>query len=236
MRYDDPTLRDQLAGQYVLGALQGRARTRFERLLRRDAALRRLVHEWEIKLTPLAAGTAAVAPPARVFAAIERRIDGAKAAPTLWERLGFWRAFSAVSAAAVVVLAVTTALLVLRPAAIAPPGYIAVLEDQAAKPVLVVRAYAKPWRLVAEPLGLPPAPPGKTFHVWAVEKGTGTVHGLTEITSSDKPQLVALTEEYWKFIKNADTLVVSIETAGSDPKAPTTPVVFSGLCINLKGV
>lgn len=233
MKYDDPTLRDLLASQYVLGALQGRARARFERLRRSDAALHRLVREWEDMLTLLATATPAVTPPPRVFAAIERRIDSVKTAPTFWERLGFWRAFSAVSATAVIVLAVSVTLLVLRPA-IAPPGYIAVLEDSVAKPVLVIRAYSDPWRLAVEPLGLPSPAPGKAFHVWAIEKDTGAIHSLAEI-ASDQPQQIVLTDQDWKLIKNADSLVVSIEAIGGEPTQPTTPVLFSGLCINLKG-
>jgi len=234
MRYDDPTLRELLSGQYALGALQGRARARFERLLRSDAALRRLVYDWQAQFSPLAATTPAVVPPARVFAAIERRLEGTKTAPNLWERLGFWRTFSAASAAAVAVLAVTIGLLTLRPAG-APPGYVAVLEDGNRNPVLVVRAYAKPWRMVAEPLALPSPPPGKVLHVWAIEKGNGAVHGLVDIRS-DKPELLALNEEYWKAIKSADRLIVTIEDAGTEPKAPTGPALFSGICINLKGV
>ncbi|HKQ29990.1 MAG TPA: anti-sigma factor, partial [Burkholderiales bacterium] len=150
-----------------------------------------------------------------------------------WRQLGFWRAFSVVSTAAVVVLAITTTLLGLRPPTVAPPGYIAVLEDSAAKPVLALRAYDKPWRMGAEPLGLPTPAPGKVLRLWAVEKNTGAAHGLIDI-ESEKPQLIALTEAHWKFIKGADKLVLSIEDAGAGQKVPTM-VLFSGPCINLKG-
>jgi anti-sigma-K factor RskA len=236
MKYNDPTLREALASQYALGALQGRARARFERLLRSDIELRRLVQEWQTRLTPLAHNTRAVEPPERIFAAIERRLDGGSTATaTWWDRLGFWRGVSATSAVAVIVLAISTMLLLTRPATIVPPSYIAVLEDSVAKqPALVVRAYPKPWRLVMEPLALPAAPAGKVLQVWAVEKGSGKTHALATVTPG-KPQQLVLTEEYWKYIRNADTLAITIETAGAEAEAPTSPVLFSGLCINLKG-
>lgn len=78
MRYrDKPALQDRLAAEYVLGTLRGRARARFQAWLRQDAALRRTVAEWEGRLAPLAAGVAEVAPPRRVWDAIEARIGAA---------------------------------------------------------------------------------------------------------------------------------------------------------------
>ncbi len=57
MKYSDPALRQILAAEYALGSLHGAARVRFERLLRDDAELRRLVQEWQDDLAPLASET-----------------------------------------------------------------------------------------------------------------------------------------------------------------------------------
>ena len=75
--YRNPQLRDKLAAEYVLGTLRGRARARFESLLRYDPSLQRTVAEWEAGITPLAAAASEIAPPERVWQAIERRIAGA---------------------------------------------------------------------------------------------------------------------------------------------------------------
>jgi anti-sigma-K factor RskA len=233
MRYDNPALQELLAGQYALGALQGAARARFERLLRQDAALRRRVRDWEERLAPLSIDTPPIKPPARVFAAITRRIDGAR--PGLWQRLSLWRAFSAAGAVVIVVLALTTTFLALRPPAALSPSYVAVLSDSTTQPVLVVTAYKSPWRLGVETLAPPTLPPEKVLQVWAIEKGTGAVRPLIAFTPG-QPQSLALTEERWKLVKSAHALSVSIEPAGSNPAAPTTPVLYSGLCLNLKGV
>jgi anti-sigma-K factor RskA len=53
-RYANPELRDRLAAEFVLGTLRGRARARFQSLMRYDPALREAVAFWEARLTPLA--------------------------------------------------------------------------------------------------------------------------------------------------------------------------------------
>lgn len=63
------------AAEFALGSLPGAARERFERRLSGDAALRREVADWEARLAPLAGGLKPVAPPKRVWQAIERRLD-----------------------------------------------------------------------------------------------------------------------------------------------------------------
>lgn len=236
MRYADPHLREILAGEYALGSLRGRARARFERLVERDAGLRRLVHEWQDDLAPLADETRAVAPPPRVLEAIERRIGAAREAPRgFWNRLGFWRGLSAATAAMAAVLAIATVMLVGRPPAPLAPSYVAVLQNQAAQPVLVVTAYRQPFRMKTEPIGLPAPPAGQVLQIWAEEKGTGRLRALA-VAAPDAPAQLALSDEAWKLVRGAERLAVSLEPAGATPAAPTSPLIYSGLCINLKGV
>jgi anti-sigma-K factor RskA len=116
MNYADPELGDRLAAEYALGTLRGPARRRFERLLPGDAYLRDLAADWELRLNLLAESVPAVPPPARVWESIAERIGptfaliGPAVAPPrdnlinrLWDRLGFWRAASLLTAAAAAV-------------------------------------------------------------------------------------------------------------------------------------
>ncbi|MGH8662073.1 MAG: anti-sigma factor, partial [Burkholderiales bacterium] len=70
--YTNPQLREKLAAEYVIGTLRGRARARFQALQRYDPDLRRIVADWEARLTPLAAAAGAIPPPARVRRAVAR--------------------------------------------------------------------------------------------------------------------------------------------------------------------
>jgi anti-sigma-K factor RskA len=233
VRYDNPQLRDQLAGEYVLGALRGRARRRFERLLAADVALHKHVRVWEERLTPLTAETPAVAPPPRVLAALQARLTPADRTRTLswWQRLGFWRGASAVAASLAVVLGALLVVTQLRPPVPAGPSYVAVLADDTARPALVVTAYNKPsWRLEVEPLAVAA---GQTLQVWAVERDTGAVQPLAAV-STDRAQRIALSEAGWKLVKGSESLIVTAE-AVAGAREPTGPVLYRGLCINLKG-
>ena len=55
MNIDRSPLREQLAGEYVLGSLRGAARTRFEKHMQRSDSVRQAVQFWEQALAPLSA-------------------------------------------------------------------------------------------------------------------------------------------------------------------------------------
>lgn len=237
MKLADPGLRQLLAGEYALGTLHGHARARFERMLRTDPDLSRLVAEWQEDLAPLAQETRAVEPAPHVLAAIERRIEGAAApqAPqSLWNRLGFWRTFSFGSVAVAAMLAVITSLLAVRAPPVVAPSYVAILQNPAGQPALVVTGYRAPFHLKTEPIVLPRPAEGQVLQIWAIEKDTGTVRPLA-VARADAPAQVALSGEGWKLVRGAQSLAISVEASGATPNAPTTPLIYSGVCINLKG-
>ena len=86
MNYRNPQLRDRLASEYALGTLHGRARKRFERLLRNDADLRRNVIQWQERLTPMAQAVAPVNPRKRVWRNIEKRFKHREPEPAYSNR------------------------------------------------------------------------------------------------------------------------------------------------------
>ena len=78
MKYDNPKLRQMLAAEYVLGTLRGRARRRFERLARGDAAVRSEIRFWESRLAGLAAGMEPKSPPPSVWLSLQHKIETAR--------------------------------------------------------------------------------------------------------------------------------------------------------------
>lgn len=244
MRYDAPKLQDVLAGQYVLGALPRLAQRRFEALMLTRPELRSRVAEWQDDLAPLDEETKAVEPSHNVLLALQQRLDPAqtKTNPLFWRKLAFWRPLGIIAAVLVMLLMGSTIYLSLplseteeRVELVGQPRYVAVLLDKTETPTVVVTAYRSPFRLLVEPLESLAIPTDGTLRLWTVEQDSGATYPLASITSNT-PFEQALSDQDWQRIKSSESLVVSQETADGEP-AEEHPgsILYSGLCINLKG-
>jgi anti-sigma-K factor RskA len=74
MKLQNPQLRRAVAGEYALGTLAGRARRRFDRLLRNDEALQHEVAIWEQQLAGLQVPSPRIRPRPQVWVQIARAI------------------------------------------------------------------------------------------------------------------------------------------------------------------
>jgi len=110
MRYDQHERSSRLAADYMFGLMPPRARSRFERVIAKDATVAAKVAGWSEQLAPLDGMTEDIAPPPHVWRAIERRI-GLSAKPMVRQaRLRFsWRIFAAGCIAATAAIALYVA-------------------------------------------------------------------------------------------------------------------------------
>ncbi len=227
MRYDNPRLRQLLAGEYVLGTLRGRARRRFEHLLLDDPALRRLVEDWEMKLNTLAESVPPVKPPERVWRAIRARIAPARPAPEAWwNRLVLWRAFAAAAALVAVMLGIQLG----REPAVEPARpAVAVLTGAQNQPAWLVILGAQPGaapslRFTAlQPQALSP---DRSFELWLIPQGEGAPVSAGLLPPSGSGAL-ALSPAAQRALYQAKAVAVSLEPKGGSPTgAPTGPVLY----------
>ena len=224
MRQFPLTLQHALAAEYVLGTLRGRARQRFEELLRTDSALADVVREWEAWLTPLAANLAPVEPPARVWQEIAARIaPRAAAAPqSFWSSVGFWRGLGTALAVALVALVV---LMPRAPTQAPEPQLVAVLSTPEQDPRMIVERHAdrltvrmvKPWQEM----------PGQDLELWAIPKdGKPRSLGVVRYNADTEVRLANLDQK----LTDSVAFAVSREpTGGSKVEGPSGPVLCSGV-------
>jgi anti-sigma-K factor RskA len=241
---DKAELRERLAAEYALGTLRGRARERFRRWLREDAAAARAVAEWEARLAPLAAAVAPVRPPARVWRAIAERLGGAPASRGLWESLAFWRSLGLAASGMAAALLAAVALIAPQPPQPAPapvvlrapsgeiaPSYLAVLSDpKTRKPVLLVSAGRKSDQLWVKTLEPSIHVAGRSLELWALP-ASGAPKSLGLVATEEKTmlKLAAVADQS---LADVPALAVSLEPQGGSPTgAPTGPVLFSGPCV-----
>jgi anti-sigma-K factor RskA len=225
MKYDDPRLRDALAGAYVMATLKPRARARFERLMAADPDLAALVANWQARLAPIDATARPEAPPAHVFAEVARRTGIAPPArrttqsgPGWWEGFAFWRglALAATAVAAALVLYVAV------PREAPPLAVRAVLADQAGAPSWL--AVARPdGRVEIAAVGALPLAADRAFELWAIAGGPPRSLGL--LPRETGRGLIVLASA----VPEGGALAVSLEPAGGSPTgAPTGPVLYQG--------
>jgi anti-sigma-K factor RskA len=225
MNVREPKRADALAAEYVLGTLRGRARERFESLVRTDRALADAARNWEERLLPLAEALPPVAPPARVWTAILARIRGAPGSrPTLWSSLGLWRALAVASLATVVALSAV----LLRPTPAAPEGaLVVVLAGTDAKPVLVASADRLSRTLSVKPVGRVDVAADRALELWMLPAG-GNPRSLGLVSATDVAR-VALSAPADEALRNIPALAVSLEPSGGSPTGlPTGPVLYTG--------
>lgn len=236
-------LQERLAAEYALGTLQGRARARFRRWLREDAAVARAVAEWEARLAPLIDAIAAVPPPARLWQRIEQRIGAAaKTGGGLWNRVGFWRNLGLAASGMAATLLAALVLVSPQPQKPAPapvvvmpdrqmPSYLAMLTDPKTQvPVLLVSAGRKSDQLWVKTLDPAIHVADRSLQLWAIPKSGAPVSlGLVSADEKATLKLVAVADQS---LAEVPALAVSLEPKGGSPTgAPTGPILFSGPCV-----
>ena len=222
MKYKNPELQRQLAGEYVLGTLSPRVRARFERLLRNDAGLRAEVLAWQEKLMPMAHALPPITPPARVWRGIEIRLG---MRTSVFSGLAFWRGFSLISTAVAALL-----LLYLSLAPRAPgEAYVAVIADAQARPAWLVDA--REGKLTVKALSPRTLAANQALELWLLPEGGKPVSlGLMPVSGSKQVALLSAVQK--QFIKTS-AVAVSLEPASGSPTGqPTGPVLYQAALIH----
>jgi anti-sigma-K factor RskA len=230
--YKNPQLRDRLAAEYVLGTLRGRARARFESLLRYDPALRRTVADWEDRVTPLAAAASEIAPPARVWRALSRRIAGTARARG---GLAFWRGLAITGTTFALLLA---AFIGMAPRPEPPLAMVAVMNDDRGQPAMVVSwppmtAMRDPYLRIKVVQEHPTMASGTAWEMWMLPGGKDAPVSMGLI-GIDRDQVMRIAPALAARMGDAWGVAMSVEPAGGSPTgAPTGPVIFKGQCVKI---
>jgi anti-sigma-K factor RskA len=214
---------EQLASEYVLGTLTGRARARFQRLTRERSDIREAVWRWESRLGVLSAATPELTPPGSAWTAIEKRLWPDTPSGGLWNSLGLWRSWSALASAAAIAM-----VLLLAPAVPLPqgPDHVGVIGE-GSEPLWLISANLKTGELDARAVNAEAAEVDKVFELWMLPaSGSPVSIGLLPVSGGSITK--ALPAGLLALLKQSKGLAVSIEPAGGSPTGlPTGPVIYT---------
>jgi anti-sigma-K factor RskA len=233
----DPSERDALAAEYVLGTLEGREAAEVAAALPGDPALRASVEAWEARLAPLITLAPPEAPPPGLWDRIEAALPGAPAtvaatpppgAPPAPRRSRFeawWRGWAL---GATAVAAGLAAFLVTRPPApeeqAAGPRLMTVLLTQRDQPAWLVEAEQDgAIRLAA--LNPRPVAADRVLQLWALPEGATAPTSLGLIPPEGRVTVTPATVRP----EPGMLIEISLEPPGGSPTGrPTGPILFIG--------
>ena len=198
----------ELAAPYALGALDPAERAEFERHLETCASCRAEVQSFHEVSGLFARGVAQATPPAELRARVLRQARRARPAILPWAAaavvvlailggFGYWRAREELDSTKYVVAALLDSSVAITDLAATGKAPSMRLYWNRARNIVVVAAF-----------DLPPAPAGRTYQLWAIEKGRAPVSvgtfnsapsGRTVIAlqmpAGVQPEVSAVTEE-----------------------------------------
>ncbi len=225
MNYQHPDLQHLLAGEYVIGTLQGPARRRFERLMLDDKGLQSIVAKWQDYLMPLHKAEP-VSPPDRVWDRIMERIEPPKKTKSLrewWDSL--WMPLGAAVAFSLLVMVFVTT----SPTGIPhQPTWVATVVGEENAPI---------WRITIDDASssiniaavgdIKQLPSDQDYELWLIADETQAPKSLGLMNNADKGA-IKLSEAMAKQVSGRSILAISIEPKGGSPTgAPTGQVVYT---------
>lgn len=229
---------DIMAGEYVLGVLEGEDRAAAERRFETDPHFVAEVAAWERRLAPLIESLGDEQPsPAvwrRIVADLALAEPGARRSPVrrVWNSLPVWRGLTAASAA----VAAAAVVVVLNPAETAPvtppaapqpgPMAVALLKPEAGPAVFVVTLDPENHRMIITPV-TPVGTPRHSPELWLLPKDGAAPVSLGLLDTGRA--LVLPTGKMGTADELSAALAVSLEPLGGSPTGlPTGPVVAQG--------
>jgi len=245
MNYLLPERLDRLAREYALGTMTGRAKRRFEKLLRDAPPAMHAVAAWQERFSVLAAGVPAMQPREQVWSGLEQRLfTPAKTAARgplqwLWDLLSVRTLGSALAGIVlcVIVLRSQPGLVGLEtPSETLPASYVGLLLDANGKPTVLANSRRHGRQMTVKVLQPLVVPAGKLARLWAFPANGAPfpVAVLPRLPAVKESVSFTLPDESEKLFANVGRLAVSIDDAPARPgDAPPAEFALSGHCVKL---
>jgi len=249
-----PELVQRLAAAHALGTLRGGARRRFEAIAREQPVVRAAALEWQSRVASLNELQRPAEPAPQVWtrihnlvqADVERTAMAQARTPAeergVWHSLALWRGAGLTGVFTLLLAAVfvpdlmrdlqqrsaQVAELERRLLATPEVRYVSVLNDEQARPAMLITFDPKNNRLSLQRVGAYQEAADRSLQLWALPPGAAP-RSLGVLTP-ERLQQLAVQESA---VREVPALAISLEPLGGVPseRGPTGPVLFQGALI-----
>jgi anti-sigma-K factor RskA len=232
-RYQNPELFEQLAIEYAVGSLHGRARKRFEVLMETHFYLKAVVDAYEQKFANLVELLPDEQPSNQVWKNIEAHINASTQAvsntqetkQSWWQGSFFKQGFSMAAMALIV-----SAVLIWNPMTGTPvaTAYTAVLESGAGGAMAVTKIQKSNMKLSIDIMKPVIVAEGMELTLWCHPRDGGMPMKMGVISQTGKTE-IKISKKEWQSMKNVGQLAISIEHKDSYKiKEPTGKIILKG--------
>ena len=233
-RYQNPELFEQLAIEYAVGSLHGRARKRFEVLMETHFYLRAVVEAYERKFANLVELLPETKPSNKVWKNIDSHIKASVKAATpqeekaIWWKSSFFKQGFGMSMMALVV----SAVLIFNPMTgsntATATAYSAILESETIGVVAVTRILKSDMKLSIDIMKPLDVSDGMELALWCHPKNGGMPMKMGTISKTGKTE-ITLSEKEWIEMSNVGRLEISLEHKGKEQlKKPAGQILLKG--------
>jgi anti-sigma-K factor RskA len=225
MNYRNPQLLDELAAQYVIGTLRGRARKRFHDICQRQSEAMSALHRWEDRLLGLMNEVKPVKPPTRVWQDIQRRLGHGRERIGLFETFLAWRGRSRLALAAGIA-AIALSVAVVTYISIPQTQLMATIQNEQQAEQWRVEASKDRAKLSISRSATLALESNRDYELWALPDSGSAPVSLGLMPKRGKREL-QLSVAQRLALAGASKIAVSLEPiGGSQTGAPTGPVLF----------
>jgi len=232
-RYQNPEVFEQLAIEYAVGAMQGRARKRFETLMETHFYLRAVVDAYENKFASLVELLPDAQPSNQVWNNIEAHIQSSSSQSnqqkekTPWWSTGFFKQGFGLAAMALVI----SAVLLLNPMTLTPEAtaslYSAVLESDSHEPMAVTKIQKSDMMLSFDLMKKIDVADNMELTLWCHPRKGGEPMKMGTIAKTGKT-MIKISKAEWKTLKNVGRLTISAEQKNVNIKQPKGNMILQG--------
>ena len=229
-RYQNPELFEQLAMEYAVGSMQGRARKRFEALMETHFYLQAVVDAYDNKFASLVELLPDAQPSNRVWKNIDAHIQAItpQEEKTAWWKTAFFKQGFGMAAMALIV----SAVLLLNPMTTTPEAtatvYSAVLESSSNEVMAVTKIQKSDMTLSIDIMKKVDIADNMELTLWCHPKDGGMPMKMGTVSKSGKTN-IKISKKEWQEMKNIGSLAISIGHKGENTaKKPTGKILLQG--------